>query len=216
MKASLAVASFAATAHAYSMETFMFLDDINGTCSAYQCQNGCDRCFNPDGRDGVMCPSTQQQGYYCPDQYNFACLDWAFGSKNMQKAEQAFNKRTNMNVKFGIGTYGENDEMRGIGKCFRMKHDGSDQELLVQSINTGGDVSGNQFDLMQGDGGTGAFNWCAGNDWSIYPGDNDAWGEVYGGWPTRDGCQKLPPYPQHKNSKYDYDNLIELCEYSFD
>jgi hypothetical protein len=86
----------------------------------------------------------------------------------------------------------------------------------VQSINTGSDVSGNQFDLTQGDGGTGAFNWCAGNDWSIYPGNNDAWGAVFGGWPTRDGCKNLPKYPQHMDVKYDYDSLVDLCEYAFD
>lgn len=63
-----------------------------------------------------------------------------------------------MNIKFGVGTYGDSEAMKGIGKCFRMKHDMSNTELIVQSINTGGDVSGNQFDLTQGDGGTGIFN----------------------------------------------------------
>jgi len=146
-----------------------------------------------------MCP-VEGKGYYCPDENNFACLDWAFGSKSIKAAEEAFNSKNNENVKLGVGTYGSSEPMKGLGMCVRIKHDMSDQELIVQSINTGSDVSGNQFDLMQGDGGTGAFNWCAGNPWSIYPGDNSAWGEVYGGWPTRDGCKKLPPFPQHKNS----------------
>lgn len=62
----------------------------------------------------------------------------------------------------------------------------------------------------------GAFNWCAGGDSALYPGPSSAWGKIYGGWDTRDGCQNLPEYPQHKNSKYDYDNLRDLCEYAFD
>lgn len=28
-----------------------------------------------------------------------------------------------------------------------------------------------------GDGGTGAFNWCAGADFAMYPGDNSQWGD---------------------------------------
>ena len=30
---------------------------------------------------------------------------------------------------------------------------------------------------MQGDGGAGAFNWCAGKSFSLYPGSTDAWGK---------------------------------------
>jgi hypothetical protein len=39
---------------------------------------------------------------------------------------------------------------------------------------------------------------------------------MYGGWKTRDGCKKLPKYPKIVNPAIDYDNLIDLCEYSFD
>ena len=76
-----------------------------------------------------------------------------------------------------IVNYGSNDVMRGIGACFRMKVENVDKDLIVQSINTGSDVAGNQFDLMQGDGGMGAFNWCAGANFSLYGGSNAQWGK---------------------------------------
>jgi hypothetical protein len=101
----------------------------------YQCHDNndkCSACKNPNGRDGVLCPDGgDNSGYYCPDKYNFACIDWSFGAKNLQVAEKAFNERTGMNVKFGFGTYGTNEPMQGLGMCLRMKHDGSDQELIL-------------------------------------------------------------------------------------
>ena len=60
----------------------------------------------------------------------------------MKTAEEAFNSKYSENVKFGVGTYG-GGTMRGLGSCFRIKYEFSDQELIVQSINTGSDVSGN-------------------------------------------------------------------------
>jgi len=33
-----------------------------------------------------MCPE-KGKGYYCSEKNNFACLDWTFGSKNIQAAE---------------------------------------------------------------------------------------------------------------------------------
>ena len=51
----------------------------------------------------------------------------------------------------------------GLGQCLLIEVDEVDRPLLVQSVNTGGDVSGEQFDLQVGDGGCGAFNTCAGS-----------------------------------------------------
>merc|ERR1712032_443283 len=110
-----------------------------------------------------------------------------------------------------------NDAQRGLGACFRLKVDTLDQDLLVQSVNTGSDVSGNQFDLQQGDGGTGAFNNCAGKPGSMFPGGNDVWGHQYGGVDHREDCRKLPHYTQKSGPmKAAGDDLVTLCEYAFD
>lgn len=173
-----------------------------------------------------MCRGSQA-GYYCPSDnppagsdMAFACMDWTFGSMAMQKAETAFNKRTNDNVYFGVGTYGTaDDEQRGLGGCYRLKVGGVDKDILVQSINTGSDVAGNQFDLQIGDGGAGAFNTCAGGgaNSSMYPGSYTAWGHQYGGVDNKVQCAGLPHYPMNSAAmKSAGDDLISLCEYGFD
>lgn len=53
----------------------------------------------------------QGTGYYSKDEYNFACLDWTFGSKSMQAAEAKFNSGNSDNVYFGVGTFGSSDAM---------------------------------------------------------------------------------------------------------
>ena len=55
-----------------------------------------------------------------------------------------------------------------------------------------------------GNGGTGAFNNCAGDGWSMFPGEftEQVWGAQYGGCDYRDSsqgspsCDSLPPLPQ--------------------
>merc|ERR1719481_1365224 len=90
-------------------------------------------------------------------------MDWTSGSMSMQAAEQAYEARTGQSVYFGVGTYGTGDDpQRGLGACYLLNVDSVDRPLLVQSINTGSDVSGNQFDLQEGAGGCGAYNTCAG------------------------------------------------------
>jgi hypothetical protein len=145
-------------------------------------------------------------------------MDWTFGSTSMKAAEKAFTARTGEDVFFGVGTYGTSaDIQRGLGSCLRMTIDGVSKDILAQSINTGSDVAGTQFDLQVGDGGAGAFNTCAGEDFSMYPGSYDAWGHVYGGVDTRAECAGLPPYPQIPGPmEAAHDSLIELCQYSFD
>ena len=71
--------------------------------------------------------------------------------------------------------------MQGLGACYRLQVRATDcsdrlggaaleRDIIAQSVNTGFDVSNIQFDLQMGNGGTGAFNNCAGDDWSMYPG----------------------------------------------
>ena len=199
------------------------------TCSVYKnktdnCAASCGSCFNPGGRGGHICqgPST---GYYCSTDPNpgqdmaYACMDWTFGSTAMIAAETAFNKREGDDVYFGVGTYGTSDDpQRGLGACYRLEVDTVDKSILVQSINTGSDVAGNQFDLQIGDGGTGAFNTCAGSpDSSMYPGPISAWGHQYGGVDNRADCAGLPKYPAVPGPmKAAGDDLVALCEYGFD
>jgi len=223
---------------------------VNGDCSdvyaqdSNNCDDGCGRCFNPNGRSStddvevVMCPASGSPGYYCnSDGGVFACMDWTFGSKKIGKQEEAFKARTGEDVWFGVGTFGTMDDpMQGLGNCYRMvvkttnckdQMAGRDLEkhIIAQSVNTGHDVSNIQFDLQMGNGGTGAFNNCAGDGWSMFPGpfSQDVWGAQYGGCDYRDAsqgspsCDDLPPYPQQPNGMQAAgDSLVDLCKWSFD
>jgi len=165
-------------------------------------------------------------------------MDWTFGSRKMMEQEEAFNDRTGDNVWFGVGTFGTSDDpMQGLGNCYRMKVVDTvcggaadagtplEREIIAQSVNTGSDVANIQFDLQIGNGGTGIFNNCAGNSWSMYPGsfDYDTWGNQFGGCDYRDSsegspsCDNLPPYPQDPTMMAaNGDNLVDMCKYSFD
>ena len=129
------------------------------------------------------------------------CMDWTFGSSAMRRAEASYNGRSGSRpVYFGVGTYGTSDDaQQGLGACYRLSVAGVDRDLLLQSINTGSDVDGNQFDLQIGDGGAGAFNTCAGGASSMYPGNYTPWGKQYGGVDHRKDCANLPMYvrPHH-------------------
>jgi hypothetical protein len=171
-----------------------------------------------------MCKGSQT-GYYCPSDnppagadMAFACMDWTFGSAAVKAAEAAFKASSGEDVYLGVGTYGTSaDPQRGLGACYRMQVKGVDKDIIVQSINTGSDVAGNQFDLQIGDGGAGAFNTCAGKNSSMYPGTVAAWGHQYGGVDNQAQCAGLPKYPQVDGPmKAAGDDLVSLCEYGFE
>jgi len=163
-----------------------------------------------------MCGQGSTTGYLCQDAA-YACMDWTFGSKANQNAEKEFYNSTNEWVYFGVGSFGSSAQMAGLGACYRLKVDGVDRDLILQAINTGGDVQGNQFDLQVGDGGFGANNKCAGSSSSMYPGGTAEWGNMYGGVTTRDKCAGLPLYPTSSGPmKAAGDDLVTLCQYSFD
>lgn len=69
--------------------------------------------------------------------------------------------------------------------------------MVVQSVNTGGDLSGNQFDLQIPGGGTGIFDGCTAEFGS-------SWGAQYGGVSNRSQCSTLPA------------KLQAGCEWRFD
>lgn len=208
-----------------------------GDCTAYNAKSAhcdgsdydakCGACFNAGARGGVICPG-ERTGYQCPPDepdvpggMAFACMDWTFGSTAMLAAEASYSSRSGGDpVYFGVGTYGvsyDSDKMGGLGMCLRMEIEGLKRDIIAQSINTGHDVSGNQFDLQIGAGGAGAFNTCAGDSNSMFPGPKKAWGHQYGGPDKKAECKKLPQYPRDSGPmKAAGDDLIELCEYAFD
>ena len=201
-----------------------------GDCTFYDmtttncADTNCGTCFNPGSRAGEMChASGPQGGYLCsasspsPDMA-YACMDWSSGSTAMQEAEKAYEARTGQSVYFGVGTYGTDaDVQRGLGACYLITVDTVNKPLLVQSINMGYDVSESQFDLMQGDGGFGAYNTCAGGEESMFPGDKEPWGNIYGGVDYRTECAGLPSFPKIDGPMKDAgDDLVDMCEISFD
>jgi len=197
------------------------------TCAAYDC-TACGACFNPGGREGKPCKGRNgMTGYFCPPDLDgssppgdmaYACLDWTFGSSAMKAAEAAFLNETGMDVFFGVGTYGTSDDPQsGLGACYRLKVQGMEKDVIAQSINTGHDVAGNQFDLQMGAGGAGAYNTCSGDSFSMFPGQKDAWGCQYGGIDSRAACAALPKYPRDASGmRAANETLVSLCEYSFD
>jgi len=196
-----------------------------GAYAAWGCEGGWGRCRNAGARDGVMCDGGQGlMGYFCPAEPSatgdstFACLDWTFGSRAMQAAEASFNQRANQSVFFGVGTYGvDDDPQQGLGACYRLRAEGVHRDIIAQSLNTGHDVAGNQFDLQLGAGGMGFFNSCAGSGASMFPGSLGSWGRQYGGVLSRRECDHLPEYPHDGQAmRQAGDSLVALCRIGFD
>ncbi|CAE8586800.1 unnamed protein product [Polarella glacialis] len=145
-------------------------------------------------------------------------MDWTFGSMALQSAEAVFKSRSGEDVFLGVGTYGTSaDKQQGLGACYRLKVEGVAKDIIAQSLNTGHDVAGNQFDLQIGAGGAGAFNTCAGGAGSMFPGQRVAWGCQYGGIDSEADCAALPMYPQDSTAmKAAGDSLVALCEYGWE
>lgn len=171
--------------------------------------------------------NTAATGYLCPPEPGvgdmaFACMDWTFGSTAMQAAELQFQNSSGYRVRFGVGTFGTADDpLKGIGNCYRISTNTTDVDLIVQSINTGSDVAGDQFDLQVGVGGAGAYDVCVGGGspgaTSMFPGSKDVWGWTYGGVANRADCANLPKFPEKGDPMQTAgDDLVSLCEYSFD
>ena len=211
----------------------------NSSCAAFSTKpdsncatTDCKLCFNEGAREGVMCNGAGgQTGYYCPADAGktaegdasegdlaFACMDWTFGSKSMKKAESAFNLLHSEDVFFGVGTFGtSSDPQNGLGACYRLRAKGVKKDIIAQSLNTGHDVAGNQFDLQIGAGGAGAYNTCAGSSRSMYDGSVSVWGCQYGGIDTKEACSGLPKYPRDATAmRKSRDDLVSLCEYGWD
>lgn len=165
-----------------------------------------------------MCEDGESVGYFCESQ-SYACMDWSFGSTYMLAEEEKFNAEHGENVYLGVGTFGSTGEvMSALGACFRLTAFGVDRDIIVQAVNTGPDVHGNQFDLQMGAGGMGIHNKCAGGapGESIFPGSEEDWGQRYGGPDYESGCDDLPEYPIDPEPMMSAgDNMRDLCKYSF-
>lgn len=61
------------------------------------------------------------------------------------------------------------------------------KRMIVQSTNTGSDISNNQFDILMPGGGVGLFNGCA-SQWGGIP------GAQYGGVGSRGECDGMPDH----------------------
>jgi len=154
-------------------------------------------------------------------EWAYMCMDWTAGSTIMSKAEQDFKTSSGDDVYFGVGTDGCS-QTGNMGGCYRITYAEAGtgtatqpKDLIVQAVNSGGDVHCPQFDLQVGVGGTGAFNNCHGSDVSMFSGNE--FGEEYGGWKNKADCSKSPNYPKNDAAaKAAGDNLVDLCELSFD
>jgi len=62
------------------------------------------------------------------------------------------------------------------------------KKMVVQATNTGGDLSGNQFDISIPGGGVGIFNGCT-QQWGA---PSSGWGAQYGGISSRSDCDSFP------------------------
>jgi len=66
------------------------------------------------------------------------------------------------------------------------------KKMVVQAINTGGDLGANHFGLLIPGAGVGIFNACT-SQWNA---PADGWGARYGGISSKSQCQTLPPQLQ--------------------
>tara|TARA_A100001015_G_scaffold76896_1_gene85365 strand:- start:967 stop:2772 length:1806 start_codon:yes stop_codon:yes gene_type:complete len=168
----------------------------------------------------------------------YQCLDWTALSNRMEHAASVYKTETGNDVFFGVGTLGGGVT---LGSCYYIAGAGDNydvpgssygddpnKDLIVQAINTGGDVDPGNFDLQIGVGGQGIHNACQG---SSLPGNpqfegSDCWGVRFGGVKNKDECPSAklivdPPtdavqYYDGTDVGLQVDNVKKLCEDSFD
>jgi hypothetical protein len=162
------------------------------------CQTHCSQ-FNGHrcGQDGTSSTGNTQSA--CTGGGSFACYDEAPRAVS-ECLSYGHIAKTNPNcggcyrIQFtGQGEHNANDPGSKLIKG---------KQMIVKVTNTGGDVAGNQFDLMIPGGGVGQFNACS-RQW----GSNDL-GAQYGGFLTnctgahsakkecvRQNCSKIPAGP---------------------
>ncbi|EAR82805.1 glycoside hydrolase family 45 protein (macronuclear) [Tetrahymena thermophila SB210] len=166
------------------------------------------------------------------DQVAYMCTHQALGSCQLQQAVQADGYSSF--AEYGFGGYGSNPPSNYCCRCFQIQVQDGDapaKDIIVQGINTGGDVNSNQFDLSMIAGGFGANNGCAnqvfawnGGAWDGRAGAAQYSQSAAGDWcsdPTSDNSRCQSAYSGGITKKSDCaklpnNNLTQLCEYSFD
>ncbi|EAR82808.2 hypothetical protein TTHERM_01081680 (macronuclear) [Tetrahymena thermophila SB210] len=166
------------------------------------------------------------------DQVAYMCTHQALGSCQLQQAVQADGYSSF--AEYGFGGYGSNPPSNYCCRCFQIQVQDGDapaKDIIVQGINTGGDVNSNQFDLSMIAGGFGANNGCAnkvfawnGGAWDGRAGAAQYSQSAAGNWcsdPTSDNSRCQNAYSGGITKKSDCaklpnNNLTQLCEYSFD
>lgn len=95
----------------------------------------------------------------CNTCVSYQCIDWTFGSSANKVREASFLAETGQNVYFGVGSYSSANPTPG-GLCYRITAGKLDRDLIVQIVNSGGDVPNGNVDLQTGDGGFGIDDAC--------------------------------------------------------
>ena len=113
----------------------------------------------------------------CASCVSYQCIDWTFGSAANTVREATFFQETNEKVYFGVGSYSSANTDPG-GLCYRITTSSLDRDLIVQIVNSGGDVSNGNVDLQTGDGGFGYYDACTQEDTKMpqFSGTATAWG----------------------------------------
>lgn len=113
----------------------------------------------------------------CATCVSYQCIDWTFGSAANTAREKSFLARTGEKVYFGVGSYSSANPTPG-GLCYRITASNLDRDLIVQMVNTGGDVPNGNVDMQTGDGGFGLFDACTIDTTQMpqFPGTASVWG----------------------------------------
>ena len=101
-------------------------------------------CIN--GKDFSSAPISS-----CATCVSYQCIDWTFGSAANTVRESAFYQETKERVYFGVGSYSSANTDPG-GLCYRITASSLDRDLIVQIVNSGGDVPNGNVDLQTGEG----------------------------------------------------------------
>jgi hypothetical protein len=128
-------------------------------------------------KNGVTTESNVNAQSGCNGGTAFSC--------NNQQPFKAFND--SLSYGFAAVALQGTTEAQTCCQCYALKFNNG-KMMIIQAINTGGDVAHNQFDIQVPGGGVGIFNGCQAQ-WGTAP---DGWGQRYGGVAQRQDCNTLP------------------------
>ena len=159
----------------------------------------------PDSSSGADYNTESGCGGGGDSKLGWSCPHLMLLSPDMQYAAQADNNSWAVYAVAGIGA------IHDCGTCYQLEIVNGDaptpSKYIVQAVNTGGDVSSGQFDILMGGGGFGIYDACSSDcqngrvcsgghcNAPQFTGDFSAWtpnGNCYGGGVrSADQCSKL-------------------------